>query len=129
MAPAPLPDGGYTLRVEVSREADFNAAWPACSDGDPDCAHPSAVDVHEELRGYGHHVLGQPSLVWSAPFTLDEQPRTAAVEQYQGYGDWDGASGALHPPDPTITADADGRLLALTDGDGTWRVKARTSGC
>ncbi len=132
-APAALPDGDYVVRVEVSEEADFNAAWTACDEGDPGCAHGTFPDVHVDLRSYGRHVLGQPSLVWAVPFTLDEKPRTATARDYQGYGDWDGATGALHPPDATISTDVDGsgarRLLAVSDGDGAWRVKVATAGC
>jgi hypothetical protein len=78
-------------------------------------------------------MVGQPSVVWAVPFTLDEHARTSAADRYSGYGDWDGASGALHPPDTTIAEGQDGtgagRLLERTDGDGTWRVKVVTFGC
>jgi hypothetical protein len=135
MAPDGLPDGDYRMRVEVSLEADWNAAWPACSEGDPSCAHPTFPDEHVELQSYGHDLLGQPSLVWSAPFTLDGKARAAVADMFEGMGAWDGATGALAPPDGTISTTVDGsgsrRLISVDDGDGAgaWRVKVSTSGC
>jgi hypothetical protein len=130
--PDGLPDGDYTLRVEVSLEADFSPAWPPCAEGDPGCAHPTFPDDHIDLVAYGRDALGQPSLAWSAPFTLDGTPRVATARDYQGYGDWDGATGALHPPDATIATDTRGsgaqRLIAVDEGAGPWRVKVST-GC
>jgi hypothetical protein len=118
--------------VEVSLEGDFSPGWIACTDADPGCPNPTFLDEHDELRAYGRDVLGQPAITWSVPFQLDATTRVATVEGYEGYAAWDGSDGALRPPDATILDDVDGsgrrRLIATTDGDGTWRVKVST-GC
>lgn len=133
MAPRGLPEGAYVVRVEVSLEADFNPSWIACGNDDPSCLHPTFLDEHPELRPYGRHVLGQPSLVWAVPITVDANARVATADAYQGYGSWDGSDGRLHAPDASISTDVDGsgqrRLLAEHDSDGTWRVKVSSSGC
>jgi hypothetical protein len=125
-APDALPDGDYRVRVEASLEADFDAAH----------RYPSVPDDDAKLTSFGHDVLGQPSLLWEARFTLDAAARVASADAYAGYGDWDGASGAVHPPDGTIATGVDGsgagRLLEQSDqhdGLGAWRVKVSTSGC
>jgi hypothetical protein len=133
MAPGGLPDGNYFVRVEASQEADFNAGWPKCDSSDPNCAHPTFLDEHTELQSYGHDLFGQPSLVWTVPITIDGTARVALADAIEGYGSWDGSSGALTPQDGTISTTVDGsgqrRLIAQNDADGTWRVKVNTSGC
>lgn len=121
-APSTLPDGNYVVEVEASLAADFNAAN----------MHPSFPDASQELRGFGRDVLGQGSVVYAVPITIDGTPRTATTDGWAGYGDWDGATGTLHPPDATISdapGTGAGRLAHVTDGDGTWRVKVFATGC
>ena len=71
-------------------------------------------------------------MVYAVPVTIDGTPQIATVDSAVGYGDWDGATGTLHPMDNTIS-DAPGtgvgRLGHVTDADGTWRVKAFANGC
>jgi hypothetical protein len=90
----------------VSKEWDNNDSYnhPAYTD-------PSLID-----SGLKNN-FGQPSVVYRAPFHLS---RTSAVQvtvqDIAGYGDWDGASGALHPADKTISdapGSGRGRLLSI----------------
>ena len=121
--PSTLAGGQYVVKVEVSLEGDFNSAH----------THPSQPDYNQELRGFGKDVLGQPSVVYAVPITIDGTPQTGTTDVAVGYGDWDGSSGTLHPMDFTITDGQSGtgvgRLDHVTDADGTWRVKAFASGC
>ena len=79
------------VKVEVSLEGDFNAVH----------MYPSFPDYNQELRGFGRDVLGQPSVVYAVPITIDGTPQTATTDGAIGYGDWDGATGTLHPMDGT----------------------------
>ena len=123
IAPPTLPDGRYRIRVEASREADLNEHHH----------YPSLPDSHPDLLAFGHDAVGQPSIVWEVPITIDSTPRTALAADYAGYADWDGQTGALHPPDGTITTDKDDsgarRLILQSDPGGNWRVKVATLGC
>ncbi|HKA86414.1 MAG TPA: fibronectin type III domain-containing protein [Haliangiales bacterium] len=117
--PATLPDGNYTVWVEVSKEKDMNAAYSYPS--------PNLVAYGE----YGYAYRGQPSVVWSIPIRVDDQPRAAVALDYVGYGDPDGIDGNLRRPDGTISADAEGsgakRLVVATAPEGTYRVRVATS--
>jgi hypothetical protein len=122
MLPSNLPDGTYTIFVEASLEGDFNASHN----------HPTFADVNTELRGFGHDIFGQPSIVYSLPVILDGTARTATSDGWVGYGAWDGADGTLHPADSTISdtpGSGAGRLAHVSDSDGTWRLKATTGAC
>ena len=102
MLPSNLPDGAYTIFVEASLEGDFNASHN----------HPTFADVNTELRGFGHDIFGQPSIVYSLPVILDGTARTATSDGWVGYGAWDGADGTLHRP----TAPSAIRPAAAPDG-------------
>ena len=120
--PSTLADGQYVVKVEVSLEGDLNAAH----------SHPSLPDYNQELRGFGRDAVGQPSVVYAVPITIDGTPQTAITDSAAGYGDWDGASGTLHPIDASISdspGTGAGRLDHVTDADGTWRVKVFAAGC
>jgi hypothetical protein len=120
--PSTLPDGQYVVKVEVSLEGDFNASNH----------HPTIVDKSGTLTSYGVEELGQPSIVYAVPVTIDGTPETAITDGWLGYGDWDGSTGTLHPVDGTISdapGTGAGRLAHITDADGTWRVKVFASGC
>ncbi|MFI5289902.1 MAG: CFI-box-CTERM domain-containing protein [Polyangia bacterium] len=115
---SPPHDGDYVLKVEVSEEADFNMYH----------RHPNLDDEHPELNIYGHDFLGQPSIVYAVPFTVGAGTDVELQSDYAGYGDWDGATGALHPPDMTITTtdgSGAGRLILTNDASGAYRVKVR----
>jgi hypothetical protein len=120
--PTTMPSGDYVVKVEVSLEADFNDFHN----------YPPIHDAHPDIDNYGRSIIGQPSIVYAAHITVDGTPQTAITDTYSGYGDWDGGSGTLHPPDNTISdgiGTGVGRLAHVTDGDGTWRVKVFASSC
>jgi hypothetical protein len=121
--PSTLSDGSYVLKVEASLEGDVNSAHD----------HQPVDDRNLELNGIGSkHPFGQPSVVWKAPVIIDGSPQTGIANGYLGYGDWDGQSGTLHPPDSSISdspGSGAGRLARVTDADGTWQVKAFALGC
>jgi hypothetical protein len=122
MAPASLADGNYRILVETSLEADFNDSHD----------HPSFRDSSSELVSFGNEIFGQPSIVYSTPFTLDASTRIATTDRYAGYGSWDGSDGTLRPPDSTISdkpGTGVGRLALVSDGNGSWRVKVATGSC
>jgi hypothetical protein len=111
-----IPDGDYLAWIELSRESDFNAFHN----------HPNQDDSIAEWNFEGHPFLGQPSIVYRVPFHLGASAVAAITSTYAGYGDWDGASGALHPPDATISdapGTGAGRLLDTSDGTDRFRVK------
>jgi hypothetical protein len=114
---APPADGKYVLWVEASLEADFNASHN----------HPPQEDEHPEwYTSTTHNIFGQPSVVYSVPFTVGDTLDIETGSRYAGYGDWDGATGTLHPADSTISdvpGTGAGRLLDTSDDQGTWRVK------
>jgi hypothetical protein len=111
----PTADGQYVVKVEASMEADFNAFHN----------HPSIIDEHPEWDS-GHEIFGQPSIVYALPFTVGTALDIETSGKYVGYGDWDGASGTLHPADTTISdtpGSGAGRFLDTSDDQGTWRIK------
>ena len=120
---AEIPDGNYVMWVEANIEGDFNAYYP------PGVCKP---EPHAEWDKLGQDYIGQPSVVYQVPFLLDQSGRIATTANYAGYGDRVGASGTLNPPDSTISqgggSGAD-RLKAVTDENGTWRVKVSVSPC
>jgi hypothetical protein len=115
VVPGDLADGDYAVFVEIAKEFDGNTA------------HQHATVKDPSLEDYGLvGAFGQPSVVFKVPFTLARgQTRQAAATEIAGYGDWDGASGALHPPDSTISdspGSGRGRLLVITQGAMQGRV-------
>jgi hypothetical protein len=117
-APDQLPPGDYVAFIEASAESDFNDQHN----------HDNLADEQSAWNFEGHKFLGQPSIVWEVPFQWDGTTTTVATtDTYAGYGDWDGATGTLHPPDGTITADTPGsgagRLLETSEGGDNFRAK------
>lgn len=113
--PEGIPNGDYVLWVEVSKELDQNASY--------DYPEPVGIPWVE----YGIAYRGQPSVVWSVPFTLADEGATAWATEYAGYGDPDGLTGMLFAPDSTITSGTPGsgssRLLLTDDGSEMYRVR------
>jgi len=113
-----VADGKYVMKVEAHLESDFNSFH----------RYPSVDDEHQELNGYGHEFLGQPSVVYAVPFTLGPTPDEQRGADFEGYSDWDGATGTLHPADTTISTDdgtGAGRLM-LVSGASPYRVLVTT---
>jgi hypothetical protein len=79
---------------------------------------------------YGKPWRGQPSILYSVPFSIAMTDTVATTGSYAGYGDPAGASGALSPPDATITTDTPGsgasRMQLVSDGSAMYRVRVRT---
>jgi len=94
--PSSLPDGDYVLFVEVGQAFDYNATYNPTS-------YPAPMGL--PYGGYGKPYRGQPSIVYSAPFALGATDSSGQAASYTGYGDPDGTSGVLNPPDATITID------------------------
>ncbi|MBL9103284.1 MAG: hypothetical protein JNL82_20225 [Myxococcales bacterium] len=81
--------------IEVSKEHDENESF----------AFDRETDhfVDQRLTSYGVEYLGQPSVVYQLSF----DPRVEGFKgtsDYAGYGDWDGKTGTVHPPDGKISA-------------------------
>jgi hypothetical protein len=119
--PAALPAGDYVLWVEVSKELDFNATY------NPTTFPPPRIS----FAMYGEPYRGQPSVVYRLPITLGVADALAMTVDYAGYGDPEGADGAIRPPDATIevaTGTGGGRLALLSSGGQLYRVRgaART---
>jgi hypothetical protein len=98
--------GPLVAWVEVNLEHDENADW----DFDREADHY----VDPRLANFGIEYLGQPSVV----YRLEFDPAAKAfvgTDAYAGYGDWDGLSGSVHPPDDSIstTAGSGGDRLQL----------------
>jgi hypothetical protein len=118
--PSDLPDGDYSVVVEINKEFDNNAAH----------AHMSYVDPRLPDAGFTNN-FGQPSVVFRVPIHIDRtRPHQAAVSTIDGYGDWDGATGMLHPVDSTISdkpGSGAGRLLPIMEPaiDGGAAIEGR----
>src|SRR5262249_13962261 len=86
------------------------------------------IDDQAGFNNYGHYFIGQPSVVYSVPITIGSNADERTTSKYDGYGDFDGATGMLHPADLTISdtpGSGAGRLLDVTDGSASYRLKAR----
>ncbi|WAS94747.1 CFI-box-CTERM domain-containing protein [Nannocystis punicea] len=115
LRPEVLAHGSLSAFLEISREHDENGHW----DFDRETDH----QVDPRLTRYGIEYLGQPSVVYRIDFDPLRRGFHGTTE-YAGYGDWDGATGALHPPDATISAgDGSGadRLRVVTINGDTFR--------
>jgi hypothetical protein len=94
--PASLPNGDYVAWLEVAKAFDFNAAYNPTT-------YPAPTDI--PYGDYGEPYRGQPSVVYAVHFTLGSSITVTATQSYTGYSDPTGATGALNPPDATITTD------------------------
>lgn len=87
-------DGPLVAWIEVSLEHDENADW------DFDREDDHYVDT--KLADYGIEWLGQPAIVYKVEFDPGAEG-FSGVSEYHGYGDLDGLTGTIHPPDATIS--------------------------
>ncbi|WAS97189.1 CFI-box-CTERM domain-containing protein [Nannocystis punicea] len=107
--------GPLTAHIEVSLEGDENVAHDFDREGDH--------YVDPRLSNYGVEYLGQPSVLYTVKFDPDERG-FVGTSGYAGYGDWDGATGAVHPRDATISEDGGSggdRLRLMTKNGDTFR--------
>jgi hypothetical protein len=122
--PPTMPPGDYVMWVEVSKEFDFNSTYNATTYPMP--TQPNGAPL--QWGSFGLPSRGQPSVVYSVPFTIAQDQTVATTASYCGYGDPEGANGKLNTPDSTITIDTPGsgasRLQLTADGaGGTFRVR------
>ncbi len=121
----PPADGQYVIKVEASLESDTNAYHN----------YSYTVDVNGSFNTYGklHDFIGQPSVIYSVPVTVGPNADEETTSAYEGYAEFDmtaGSTGKELPPDMTITdmpGTGAGRLLDVTDGGKTFRLRARSS--
>ena len=121
----PPGDGHYVIKVEMSLESDTNAFHN----------YQYMVDVNSSFNTYGklHDYLGQPSVIYSVPITVGPDADEETSSAYEGYAEFEmttGSTGNELGPDMTITdmpGTGAGRLLDVTDGGKTFRLRARSS--
>jgi hypothetical protein len=107
--------GPVTAWIEVNLEHDENQHF------DFDRENDHYVDW--KLENYGVEYLGQPSVVYKVTFDPRGQG-FLGTSDYAGYGDWDGASGTVHPPDGKISTNGGSgadRLRQYTKNGETFR--------
>jgi hypothetical protein len=116
--PPGLPGGDYVLYVEASKGFDFNGTYNPTT-------YPAPTNI--SYASCGQPYRGQPSVIYRVPFTVSGEQSVATVRDYVGYGDPDGASGTLNPPDTSISTDTPGsgalRLQLVSDGGEMFRVR------
>ena len=91
-----VPEGPLVAWIEVSLEWDENSHWQFDREDD------YWTDSHLILTSYGREWLGQPAVVYRVEFD-PAQPGYTSVSEYAGFADWNGATGAMYPPDSTIS--------------------------
>ena len=89
-------EGPLVAWIEVSLERDENPEWSFGRDSD------HTLDSSVALQGFGREFLGQPSMVYRVEFDPAAEGYSAS-ESYAGYGDLYGKTGALFPPDASIS--------------------------
>jgi hypothetical protein len=113
-------DGDYVAWVEVNVEGDYNDTFN--SQTYPMPTTPAGEwDTWAISQGYGYPYRGQPSVVFSVPFTLGMAGTTGAVEP-AGYGEVD----AFDPGGGTLTDFVAGTITddpAGSPGSGADRLR------
>ncbi|MBZ5715179.1 CFI-box-CTERM domain-containing protein [Nannocystis pusilla] len=115
LAPEVLARGPLSAYIEVSLERDENSHFSYDREDDH--------FVDPRLQNYGIEFLGQPSIVYKVDFD-PKQRAFVGTTQYHGYGDWDGATGSIHPPDGKISEDGGSgadRLKVMQKNGDTFR--------
>jgi hypothetical protein len=123
--PSSYAQGDYVVKVEINKEFDQNSSHTYMAFTDP------------RLKDSGVKTnIGQPSVLFSLPVTIGSAAHVSSTTAFAGYGDWDGRTGAVHPPDATISdspGSGMGRLRVFKspwESDGNLaRVHAMTSEC
>jgi hypothetical protein len=100
--------GPLRARIEINVEHDENPDWEFDRDGDH--------YVDPRLETYGIEYLGQPSVVYEVELDAT-QAAFVGTDAYAGYGELDGTSGQLNPPDASIST---------TGGSGADRLQLYT---
>jgi hypothetical protein len=93
--PAALAEvGPLRARIEINLERDENPDW----EFDRDADHY----VDPRLESYGIEYKGQPSVVYEVQLDAT-QAAFVGTDAYAGYGELDGRTGDLNPPDASIS--------------------------
>src|SRR5690606_33482873 len=108
LPPELVARGPLTAYIEVNLEHDENSHY--------DYSREDDHYVDPRLPTYGVEYLGQPSVVYKVEFD-PRQRKFNGTTKYAGHGDWNGATGSLHPHDGTISA---------SNGSGSDRLKSMT---
>ena len=106
LIPNAWPAGNYVAWIEANTEGDYNATFNDLTYPTP---RGTAWDGWAMDTGYPYR--GQPSVVYSVPFSLVGVSSTSASSIPAGYGSVDGNVsdvGLLHMMDGTITNDSTG---------------------
>jgi hypothetical protein len=122
-----VADGQYVIKTELSLESDTNMFhnYSYCvddQDGGQKCGG---------FNSYGHDFIGQPSVIYSVPITVGPDADEETSSSYEGYSEYvmaSGSTGKELPPDMTISdlpGTGAGRLLDVTDGGKSFRLRAR----
>ncbi|HEV7557994.1 MAG TPA: fibronectin type III domain-containing protein [Kofleriaceae bacterium] len=111
VAPKGIALGSYVMWFEVAREFDYNDSYNALSYPSPDVPYGE----------FGEAYRGQPAVVYSVPFTIDESTSSADGTGFLGYSDPDGLDGNIRVPDPTITTAGD--RFQLVSDNGMYRLR------
>jgi len=116
-----VPDGNLVAYIEVSLEADENPSYDFTREDH---------FIDPRLTAYGVEFFGQPSVVYRVTFDPKVRGFTGTSE-YAGYGEWDGTSGTLYPPDETISVSGGSgadRLRLYTKNGETFRFGVFSDG-
>jgi hypothetical protein len=122
MLPADAASQSLVARIEINVENDQNGIWAYDREDD------HYVDAR--LASFGIPYLGQPSIVYEVPFEPTSSGFTS-TDMYAGYGDLEGRSGDLNPPDDSISTDDDSgadRLGLFTLNERTFRFGVYSHG-
>jgi hypothetical protein len=118
IAPQDWEDGNYTAWIEVNVEGDYNDTYN-------DLTYPTPLsdmwDVWAETYGYPYR--GQPSILYSVPFTLGPVIAEFRTSEPSGYASLHGDSDELFPIDSSISDDPD-----EAPGSGTDRLRIAEGG-
>jgi hypothetical protein len=114
--------GPLRARIEINLEHDENPDW----EFDREADHY----VDPRLESYGVEYLGQPSVVYQVEFDAT-QAAFVGTDAYAGYGELEGQSGELSPPDGSISSSGGSgadRLMLYTLNDETFRFGVYSHG-
>ena len=120
--PSDLPAGQYVIFAEVAKEFDDNTSYNATN-------YPAPTGI--TFANYGLPYRGQPSVIYSVPFTVGDADVAASSAAYVGYGDPDGQDGMVRAPDDSIETGTPGsgaERLTLTMDDNNSMYRLRVTG-
>ncbi|MCA9601392.1 MAG: hypothetical protein KC417_05180, partial [Myxococcales bacterium] len=100
--PSDWPSGDYVAWLEVNTEGDYNQSF-----NDDTYPTPSGSGWDYWAQSFGYPYRGQPSAVFSVPFSLEAGGSSFSAKAASGAGSIDGASGTLANA-ATLTDDPSG---------------------